>query len=218
VDVTPLAPANAGWVVDLPPEFADHWQGHALKSIALSIGESRARGDVVLTRDGMEGTPVYRLCPAVRSALSASGVADVTLDLRPDSEAISLETRLARGGTKSRSTRLKSLGLDDAPRALAAQLLTPETKDNGDIARALKALPLRVTGLRPIEEAISSAGGVRWEELDERLMLRRRPGVFIAGVMIDWEAPTGGYLLQACFSTGRAAGEAAARWVREQPR
>lgn len=205
VDVAPLAAANAGWIVALPDGFAERFAGVALKSIAITAAGERARGDVIVTRDGIEGTPVYKLGRAIRDHVPAN----VALDLKPDSDAASLATRLAKGGSKSRSTKLKGLGLDDASRALASALLG-DAADPEAIASRLKALELRVNGFRPIAEAISSAGGVRWDELDDRLMLVKKPGVFIAGEMIDWDAPTGGYLLQACFSTGRAAGRAAA--------
>ena len=212
VEVTPLAPANVGWVTALPPAFVEKWNGAAIKSIALSIGGSRAHGDAIVTAHGIEGTPVYRLGAEVRRALER-GPVSVTLDLKADSDLDSLERRLTKGGSKSRSTKLAALALDDASRALAQALLPRETLDPRALAIALKSLSLTVTALRPLEEAISSAGGVRWNELTEGLMLIRRPGVFVAGEMIDWEAPTGGYLLQACFATGRAAGDAAASFA-----
>lgn len=212
VEVAALVAANSGWDVDLPEGFAEKWQGFALKSVALCFEDVRAHGDVIVTTNGLEGTPVYKLGAAVRRAL-ASGPVAVSLDVKADADAGSLESRLARGGSKSRSTKLSGLKLDDASRALAQALLPRESLSPAELARALKSLPLRVTALRPVEEAISSAGGVRWSELDERLMLKRRPGVFVAGEMIDWEAPTGGYLLQACFATGRAAGDSAASFV-----
>lgn len=208
IALTPLVAANAGWVVTLPDGFASRFAGAAMKTVAITAGGETARGDVIVTADGLEGTPVYRLGPRVRDRLPA----DVTLDLKPDSGAAALSAKLAKGGSKSRSTKLRSLHLDDASRALASALLG-ELKDAEAIASRVKGLPLTVTGFRPIAEAISTAGGVAWAELDERLMLLQRPGVFVAGEMIDWDAPTGGYLLQACFSTGLAAGRAAATHV-----
>ena len=218
VAVSPFLPANAGWITGLPEPVVSR-AGAVLKSVALYAGGERARGDVVVTRDGIEGTPVYRLGPIVRAAL-AHGPASVSLDLKPDSDADALAARIARGGSKSRSTLLKSIGLGDAARILASAIVPRDVREPETLARRLKDLPLAVTGLRPVAEAISTAGGVRWSDIDERLMLSRIPGVFVAGEMIDWEAPTGGYLLQACFSTGRAAGDAAAEWAlaRSPPR
>ena len=214
IGVAALAPANAGWVATLAPGVAEKLAGEPLKSIALSVGTERARGDVVVTKDGLEGTPVYRLGPALRAALANASPAIVLLDLKPDSEPAALTHALSRSASKSLSTRLRGIRLDGAARTLALATLGA-VREPSELARRLKALPLEVTGFRPIAEAISSAGGVRWDEIDERLMLRTAPGIFVAGEMLDWEAPTGGYLLQACFSTGRAAGDFASRFAEQ---
>ena len=206
IDVADLAPSNAGFEIALPAEP----DGRALKNVAL-LGSERVAGDVTITRYGIEGTPVYCLSPLVRAAPPPATIA---LDLKPDLEEAAIARRLAAGGSKkSLSTRLAALRLDATARALLR--LGPRETDAAAIARRVKSLPLTVTALRPLAEAISSAGGVRWSALDDVLMLRVRPGVFVAGEMIDWEAPTGGYLLQACVSTGRAAGAAAA--IRRDP-
>jgi uncharacterized flavoprotein (TIGR03862 family) len=201
IAIAPLTPSNAGVEVrwSVPPPA-----GTVLKNVALSIGGERAEGEVTLTSYGLEGTPVYALSPAIRAALGR-GSAVLSLDLKPSMPPERIADRLARGGKKSLSTKLGGLKI---PPAMAKLLRA------GDPAARIKSLPLELEGFRPLAEAISSAGGVRFDELDDSLMLRRRPGVFVAGEMIDWEAPTGGYLLQACFSTGWAAGRAAAEFMR----
>ena len=209
IAVRDLAPSNAGWRVAWPAGFAERAEAKPLKNVELAVGDERARGDVIVSRYGIEGTPVYRLTPLVRAAL-ARGPVTVHLDLKPDLGSASLAKKLG-AAKKSLSTRLKAARLDETARALAAAAARDA---GGSLAERLKAMPLEVTALQPIAEAISSAGGVQWDALDEHLMLVRAPGTFVAGEMIDWEAPTGGYLLQACFSTGHAAGRAAAAWAR----
>ena len=216
VDVAPLSPSNAGVDVELPVEFLEANQGAALKHVALSLGSERAAGDVVITRTGLEGAPVYRLNRAVREALARDGRAELLVDLKPDLTVDALTAKLGSAGGKSLSTRLSALKFSPSARAL----LRTRPREAGDahaVASRLKAFPVRVRALRPIAEAISSAGGVRWSALDEHLMLRALPGVFVAGEMIDWDAPTGGYLLQACWSTGAAAGAAAASHAARRP-
>jgi uncharacterized flavoprotein (TIGR03862 family) len=200
IAIAPLTPSNAGVEVrwKVPPPA-----GTVLKNVALSIGGERADGEVTVTSYGLEGTPVYALTPPIRAAL-ATGSAVLSLDLKPSLPPERIAERLARGGKKSLSTKLGGLKIPPA----MAKLLR-----DGDPAARIKSLGLELAGFRPLAEAISSAGGVRFDELDG-LMLRRRPGVFVAGEMIDWEAPTGGYLLQASFSTGWAAGRAAAEFMR----
>lgn len=201
IAIAPLTPSNAGVEVrwSVPPPA-----GTVLKNVALAIDGERAEGEVTVTSYGLEGTPVYALSPAIRAAL-ARGSAVLSLDLKPAMTREKIAERLARGGKKSLSTKLGGLKIAPAMGKLLRE---------GDPAARIKSLPLEVAGFRPLAEAISSAGGVAFDELDDRLMLRRRPGVFVAGEMIDWEAPTGGYLLQACFSTGWAAGRAAAEFMR----
>ncbi len=210
IEVTDLLPANAGLEIDWPGTPPP--DGTAVKSIALSFGGERCVGELTVTRYGLEGTPVYRLFPAVRDSLLRGESAALTLDLKPDLDEAAIARRLSARGARSLSTALARLGLGEGTRRLLRALPRPPSEEIAGLARRLKSLPLPVRGLRPIAEAISSAGGVRWDAIDERLMMRARPGRFVAGEMIDWEAPTGGYLLQACLATGRAAGRSAAEW------
>jgi uncharacterized flavoprotein (TIGR03862 family) len=207
---TPFAPSNCGVEVKWSHHFADRFQGVPLKRIALSVGERSLRGEAMITASGLEGGGVYALSADIRRALADTSVpATLTLDLRPDLDVDVLAARLARPrGKNSLSNHLrKSAGL--APAAVA---LLREAGDRPQGAEALaariKALPLPVTGTAGMERAISSAGGITWSGIDAGYMLKEKPGVFVAGEMIDWEAPTGGYLLQACFATGKAAASA----------
>ncbi|WP_207479800.1 BaiN/RdsA family NAD(P)/FAD-dependent oxidoreductase [Arenibaculum pallidiluteum] len=203
VPITPLRPANMGFEAVWSPGFLARMEGRPLKNLALSFGGRRVRGELVVTRAGIEGGAVYALSGPLREAILTEGSATLLIDLRPQEDEAALRRRLARprgGGSLSTWFR-KALG--DGPFHPLLRELVPEALDDaGRLAAALKALPLRLTGLRPIERAISSAGGVPFEELDRALMIRRLPGIFVAGEMLDWEAPTGGYLLQACFATG----------------
>lgn len=222
IDVEPLQPSNAGVEIDWPTAFLAATEGKPLKNVAVLVGAERARGDLVVTRTGLEGGPVYRLNAALRAAAAQTGgpgePLPLRIDLKPDLEEARLAERLsggARGASRSERIR-KAARLDPVARALAGAFARTPNDDPAALAAEIKGLLLPARGLRPLAEAISSAGGVRWSALDDRLMLRTRPGVFAAGEMIDWDAPTGGYLLQACVSTGRAAGDAAATWAASQ--
>ncbi|GMA31137.1 TIGR03862 family flavoprotein [Litorihabitans aurantiacus] len=217
VELAPWRAANVGLRVAWSEVFVERFAGVPLKHVALRVrGERRAevRGDAMLTATGVEGGPVYALGAAVRAALDARGTCTLEVDLRPDATAGDLEGRLRRRRPRDSGTTWlrRTLGLD-----LAAIGLLREAgggalpADPAVVAALVKAAPVTVTATMPIERAISSAGGVAWSEVDEHLMLRRLPGVFLAGEMLDWEAPTGGYLLQACFSTGAQAGRGALR-------
>jgi uncharacterized flavoprotein (TIGR03862 family) len=222
-DVAPLRPSNcgfdvAGWSDHLRQRFA----GQPVKPVAAFVDDGptagqRQQGEFVLTDTGLEGSLVYAFSARLRDTIARQGRATWCLDLLPDHrfEQVLAETRRPRG-PRSLSTHLKSrLGLHGVKTALLHEVLDPaQLADPQQLAQAIKALPLVLVAPRPLEEAISTAGGVRFESLDERLMLRAVPGVFCAGEMLDWEAPTGGYLLTACFATGRAAGEGALRWLR----
>ena len=168
----------------------------------------------MIDANGIEGGAVYALSAALRDAIEREGSAILAIDLKPDLTHEALAERLQRRPGQSTSTFLrKAAGL--APVAIALLREAGESPDAPDaLAARIKALPLRLLAPAPIERAISSAGGVEWREIDERLMLTKLPGVFVAGEMIDWEAPTGGYLLQASFATGAAAGRGAAAWMR----
>lgn len=198
-DVAPFRPANMGFRVAWSAHFAARFAGQPLKRVALSFGGETRRGEAMLTRDGIEGGLVYAFGAALRDAIERDGFADVMLDLRPDVAAVTLA-----GGSQSLATQLRKVGLSPVAAGLVQEVL----RAGGPAA--VKALPLRLIGMQGLERAISSAGGLRWSALDARYMLHARPGVFAVGEMLDWEAPTGGYLLQACFSTGVAAARAVA--------
>lgn len=212
ITTRPFAPSNMGFAIAWSDHLRTRFAGTPLKRIALSFGGITQRGEAVITEAGIEGGAVYALSAAIRDALEQHHNATLHLDLRPDLGLAELTASLAgRRGSLSLSNHLRrNAGLAPIGIALIQEALKAGT-ETPDLAALIKALPLRVTGTFPIARAISSAGGLAWTELDENLMLRRLPGVFACGEMLDWEAPTGGYLLQACFSTGRAAGLAAAR-------
>jgi uncharacterized flavoprotein (TIGR03862 family) len=206
VRVAELRPSNCGVLVPWSAVFRERFAGEPLKRIALSFGGITVRGEAVVTRDGLEGGTVYALSGKLRDAAEL-GPATLHADLRPDIGLAALRTRLSapRRGQSTANFLRRAAGL--APVAIG---LLRESEEPVDLAARIKALPLAVTGVQPIGRAISSAGGICWDELDQ-FMLNRLPGVFAAGEMLDWEAPTGGYLLQACFSTGMAAAEAMLR-------
>lgn len=209
--VAPMRPSNMGFAVAWSAHLRARFAGTPLKRIALTFDGVTVRGEAMLTGQGIEGGAVYALSAALRDAIAATGGATLLLDLRPDIARADLARRLgARPPALSLSNHLRrAAGLAPAAVALVQEALHAGAPRD-DIASIVKALPLRIAAPFPIERAISSAGGLAWGELDERLMLRQHPGVFACGEMLDWEAPTGGYLLQACFATGRAAGIAAA--------
>jgi uncharacterized flavoprotein (TIGR03862 family) len=212
VEVAPLKPANCGFRVAWSAFLSDRFAGAPLKAIALTHAGRTLRGEAMIDRDGIEGGAVYALSAALREAIERDGGATLAVDLKPDLGVEALAARLQRRKGESSSTLLRRVGLTAAAIALAR-----ETGPFPDAAEALatriKRVELRLTAPAPIERAISSAGGVKWAEIDDTFMLRKLAGVFVAGEMIDWEAPTGGYLLQASFATGRAAGAGAAAWV-----
>ncbi len=219
IAIAPLQPANcgfevAGWSEHLREKFA----GAPLKTVSLALpGEAPRKGEFVLTATGIEGSLVYALAAPIRETINRDGAATVLLDLLPDRTLTQIASALARPrGSQSMVKHLhRQLKLDGVKAALLRELTDATTFQAPQaLAAAIKALPIRLVRPRPLDEAISSAGGVPFEELDEDLMLRRLPGVFCAGEMLDWEAPTGGYLLTACFASGRAAAEGMLRWLR----
>ncbi|NRF46445.1 TIGR03862 family flavoprotein [Pseudomonas stutzeri] len=219
IAIAPLQPANcgfevAGWSEHLREKFA----GAPLKTVSLALpGEAPRKGEFVLTATGIEGSLVYALSAPIRNTINRDGAATVLLDLLPDRTLTQVASVLARPrGSQSMAKHLhRQLKLDGVKAALLRELTDATTFQAPQaLAAAIKALPIRLVRPRPLDEAISSAGGVPFEELDEGLMLRRLPGVFCAGEMLDWEAPTGGYLLTACFASGRAAAEGMLRWLR----
>jgi uncharacterized flavoprotein (TIGR03862 family) len=208
----PFAPSNMGFAIPWSDHLRQRFAGTPLKRIALSFGGIMQRGEAMITEAGIEGGAVYALSAAIRDALEGRRSVTLHLDLRPDIAFAELSSALAgRRGSLSLSNHLRrNAGLAPVGIALVQEALKAGAQQS-DLAGLIKALPLQVNGCFPIARAISSAGGLAWSEMDENLMLRRLPGVFACGEMLDWEAPTGGYLLQACFSTGRVAGLAAVR-------
>ncbi len=214
VAIAPLAPANCGLMVAWSDFFRSGFEGQPIKTIRLSCGDVSARGDLVVTRRGLEGGPAYALASSLREAVARDGAARLQIDLRPDASVAELAAKLARErGKASLATYLrKALGLAKIDIALLREARPEGLPQEADALAALvKDTPLVVKDVAGFARAISTSGGVRFEELDEDLMLKKRPGVFIAGEMLDFDAPTGGYLLQAAFSTGFAAGAGAAR-------
>jgi predicted flavoprotein YhiN len=200
--------------------FRNRRAGAPLKRIAVTFGERTVRGEAVITTDGLEGGAIYALSARLREAIAVRGEAVLAIDLRPDLAETDLAAHIVRGRKKeSLSTSLrKTAKLSPAAIDLLREAAAHDSVRLGDLpppelARPIKAVPVRVTGTAPIARAISTAGGVSFAEIDCNFMLRRLPGVFVAGEMLDWEAPTGGYLLQASFATGIAAAAGAVAWM-----
>jgi uncharacterized flavoprotein (TIGR03862 family) len=216
VAVSPLRPANCGFTVAWSPVLKSRFAGTPLKRIALAFAGATARGEAMFTEEGLEGGAVYAMSAGIRDAVMRDGEALVTIDLKPDMDAQALAARLTpvlKGESFSNRLR-KQAALPPAAIGLIHETERDASRLSPDaLARLIKAIPVKIKGVRPIDRAISTAGGIAWDELDANLMLRRMPGVFAAGEMLDWEAPTGGYLLQACFATGTAAAAGIARYL-----
>ena len=224
IAISPLKPSNCGFVADFSNYFRERFEGQPLKGAEFSFGGESARGEAVVTRIGLEGGAIYALSPGLREAIARDGGAILTIDLRPGLDSRDLEASLSRPREKQSLSNVlrktaklapvaigllhEAARLEDKPLSLAAP---------GELAARMKSVPVRLTAAAPIERAISTAGGVAFEELNASFMLRKKPGVFIAGEMLDWEAPTGGYLLQGCFSTGAAAARGALAWLGVTP-
>lgn len=223
VEVAPLVPTNCGFTVDWSEIFRSRFEGQPLKRVAIRFGEHTSVGEAMITADGIEGGAIYALSAPLRDALATTGAAvTIEIDLKTGmsfSELVSSMEHGRKGDSQANMLR-KAAGLP--PTAIG--LLRESTggklpHDFNELARLIKATPITVTAARPLDRAISSAGGIRFAELTDAFMLKRLPGVFVAGEMIDWEAPTGGYLLQACFSTGVIAGEGVVGFLgRSHPR
>ena len=219
VRVTPLAPSNCGVRVGWSPVFSARFAGVPVKNVAIGVENgprSPVRGDAMITAHGLEGGPVYASSSAIRSAIDRAGGCTIRIDLQPDLDVIRVGERLARRRPKdSLGNHLRrALGLSPASVALMREATGNDIPDDPHgLASLVKSLPIAVTSTMPIDRAISTAGGVHFDEIDERFMLRRSPGTFVAGEMLDWDAPTGGYLLQASFSTGVAAARGAIDWL-----
>jgi uncharacterized flavoprotein (TIGR03862 family) len=217
VEIADLRPSNCGFECDWSQHMVEHFAGKPVKSVSLRTAEQPRKsaivGEFMLTQYGVEGSAIYALSARLRDTIASAGSAELLLDLVPDRSADAVKSALARDrGKRSLSEHLRrTLGIDGVKAALIYECVSKEVMaDPLTFAHAIKRLPLKLLRTRPLAEAISSAGGVRFDQLTPELMLRRRPGVWCAGEMIDWEAPTGGYLLSACFASGRWAGLAAA--------
>ena len=224
VAIAPLRPANCGFTVPWSDVFRDRFEGQPLKGVVLSSGARSVRGEAMITRAGIEGGAIYALSASLRDAVAGAGEATLHVAMRPDVGADVLSARLsAAKGKQSFSNWLRKAAhlspvavglLQEAAIAsgIALQALSPEK-----LAGLINGVPIRIDGVAPVAGAISTAGGITFEELDKEFMIRRLPGIFAAGEMLDWEAPTGGYLLQACFATGAAAGRGALRFSLSPP-
>jgi uncharacterized flavoprotein (TIGR03862 family) len=220
VRMSPLRPANCGFIVAWSDIFRDRFEGQPLKGIELSFGPHRLRGEAIVTRAGIEGGAVYALSADLREAITSSGHAIPTVALRPELKMDELVARLsAPKGKQTFSNFLRKAAhlspvaiglLQEAAIASGASLSSLST---ASLAGLINAVPIKLIGIAPIARAISTAGGISFDELDADFMIRRLPGVFASGEMLDWEAPTGGYLLQASFATGAAAGRSALKWL-----
>jgi uncharacterized flavoprotein (TIGR03862 family) len=213
ISITPLAPANCGALIPWSEVFRSRFEGSALKRIALTVDGMTRRGEAIVTRTGLEGGAVYALGPYIRAALTKQETATLLVDLKPDMAHSDLVTRLAKPRGKDTMTNFlrKIIHLDAVGAGLVREAGLPEGPEA--LAARIKAAPIRVTGLAGLERAISTAGGVAWQSLNEDLMLTARPGVFLAGEMLDWEAPTGGYLLQGTFATSAKAANGLLNWL-----
>ncbi|WP_188519715.1 NAD(P)/FAD-dependent oxidoreductase [Alsobacter metallidurans] len=214
VAIAPLRAANSGFEVAWTDLFRDRFEGEPLKGAAYTVGRRRLKGEAVISRHGIEGGAIYALSAELRAEVEATGEAALWIDLRPDLRAEQLAERVGamRAGQSLANVLRKAIGLSPVAAGLLREAFGPDLpREPILLARAAKGCRIRITGVRPLDRAISTAGGVAFDELDETLMLKRLPGVFVAGEMLDWEAPTGGYLLQACFSSGVAAGQGALR-------
>jgi uncharacterized flavoprotein (TIGR03862 family) len=218
IAIAPLRPANCGFDVQWSDYFREHFAGEPLKSVAATFGEIYKQGEAIITEHGIEGGLIYALSAAMRDEIEHNGNATLHLDLLPDWTTQRVQTEVSHPrGSRSLSSHLHSrLGLKGIKANLLREALSAEQMhDSSLLAITIKKLPLRLIAARPLSEAISTAGGIAFEGMDEKLMLKKLPGVFCAGEMLDWEAPTGGYLLTACFASGRAAGTGALNWLQQ---
>jgi uncharacterized flavoprotein (TIGR03862 family) len=219
VAVSGLKPANCGFDVEWSAHFRDKFSGQPVKTVVARFAGQSRQGEFVITQQGVEGGLIYAFSAVLRDAIETAGSATLLLDLAPGKslERLSLEIAHPRG-SRSLSSHLQSrAGIAGVKAGLLREIAPPDDlADPLRLAGLIKALPLKLARPRPLDEAISSAGGVTAESLDERLMLKAMPGVFCAGEMLDWEAPTGGYLLTACFASGLVAGQGALNWLQSK--
>jgi uncharacterized flavoprotein (TIGR03862 family) len=220
VKISPFRAANSSFTVAWSDIFRNRFEGHPLKGVALTFGKHSVRGEAIITRTGIEGSAIYALSAELREAILRDGRAMLNIALRPDAEIRELTAKLSAARGKQSLSNFLRKAANLSPVAIG--LLQEAAKASGkalaelsaaDLAQLIQALPVQLTGVAPIARAISTAGGIPFDELDDTFMLRGLPGVFAAGEMLDWEAPTGGYLLQASFATGVAAGKGALKWL-----
>ena len=221
IAISKLRPANSGFTVAWSDVFRDRFEGQPLKGVALTIGAHTVRGEAMITQGGIEGGAIYALSAELREAVLGLGQANLMIALRPDLDTAALTTRLSGVRGKQslanflrKAAQLSPVGIGLMQKAAIASGRTLAAFSPAELAELINAIPVRLTGVAPIERAISTAGGITFDELDDHFMLRKLPGVFAAGEMLDWEAPTGGYLLQASFATGVAAGKGALAWLK----
>ncbi|MCG2626962.1 TIGR03862 family flavoprotein [Bradyrhizobium sp. WYCCWR 13023] len=220
ITVSKLRPANSGFTVAWSDVFRDRFEGQPLKGVALTIGAHTVRGEAMITRAGIEGGAIYALSAELRDAVLGIGQATLTIALRPDLDTAALTTRLS--GTRGKQSlanflrkaaQVSPVGIGLMQEAAIASGRSLAAFSPAELAHLINAIPIQLTGVASIDRAISTAGGIAFDELDDHIMLRKLPGVFAAGEMLDWEAPTGGYLLQASFATGAAAGRGVLEWL-----
>jgi len=222
VKISTLRPANSGFTVAWSDIFRDRFEGQPLKGVALTFGPHTLRGEAIVTRAGIEGGAIYALSAELREAIVKSGQETLNIALRPDLEINGLIARLSQPKGKQsfsnflrKAVQLSPVGIGLLQEAAKASGLSLSSLSPAALADLINAVPIRLTGTAPIARAISTAGGISFDELDADFMLRGLPGTFAAGEMLDWEAPTGGYLLQASFATGAAAGRGVVKWLNQ---
>jgi hypothetical protein len=220
VAISPLQPANSGFTVPWSNIFRDRFEGQPLKGIGLSFGTHSMRGEAMITKTGVEGGAIYALSGPLREAVFGEGRATLQIALRPDLDKGALAKRLSAPRAKQsfsnwlrKTAHLSPVAIGLLQEAAVASGVSLSSLSAEDLAERINAVPVELHGVAPIARAISTAGGIAFDELDVDFMIRRLPGVFAAGEMLDWEAPTGGYLLQASFATGAAAGRGVMRWL-----
>jgi uncharacterized flavoprotein (TIGR03862 family) len=221
IAVAKLRPANSGFTIAWSDVFRDRFAGQPLKGVALTVGAHTVRGEAMITRSGIEGGAIYALSAELREAVLGIGQATLIVALRPDLATAALTTRLSGNRGKQslanflrKAAQLSPVGIGLMQEAAIASGRPLTAFSPAELAQLINAIPVQLTGIAPIDRAISTAGGISFDELDDRFMLRKLPGTFAAGEMLDWEAPTGGYLLQASFATGAAAGRGVLVWLK----
>jgi uncharacterized flavoprotein (TIGR03862 family) len=221
VAISPLVPANCGFTVAWSQIFRDRFEGQPLKGVALSFGTHSVRGEAMITRNGIEGGAIYALSGPLREAVLGRGRATLQVALQPDLKRNDLTRRLSVPRAKQsfsnwlrKAAHLSLVAIGLLQETAVASGVSLSSLSAEDLAERINAVPIELTGLAPIARAISTAGGIAFDELDADFMIRRLPGIFAAGEMLDWEAPTGGYLLQASFATGAAAGRGVLEWLK----